>query len=445
MISFVNLRALCGLTLLTCLCVQATVAPAQITRKPTQKEMPPSAFKLIAIKVTGTQRYKPEDVIATTGLQFGKTVSEDDFKQAVRILGDTGAFSDLQYSFQYSPEGTKLTLQVRDAEHFVPTRFDNVVWFSDRELLDQIHTTVPLFHGELPITGDLADQVSNALQAMLIARKLQGKADYLREAHEEGPVEAFVFTVTGPQIHIRNITFAGAAATELPQLEAVASKLQGSDYLQSILRVQEEKNFLPVYLQHGYLKASFGDVLTKVVQDNPQETLVDVTFPVDPGRQYSLADIQFSGNQAFPVDTLRPLIHLPLHQPANAVQLATDIDAVTRLYGTRGYMAASIQPKADTDDANSTVKYTLLISESSIYAMGDLELRGLDSRTTARLQDEWKLHDGDPYDNSYAQRFLEQAYKEISHMDDWTASVRESINQKEKTVDVTVRFNPKPR
>jgi outer membrane protein insertion porin family len=426
-------------------CFSSSMGSAQAARKLTTKEMPASAYKLIAVKVVGTQRFKSEDVVAATGLQFGNTVSEDDFKQALRALGETGAFGDLLYSFQYSPEGTKLTLQVRDAEHFVPARFDNVVWFSDRELIDTIHTTVPLFQGELPVTGNLADQVSNALQAMLIARNLQGRADYLREAHNDGPIEAFIFSVTGPQIRIRKVAFAGASGAELPQLEVAAAQLQGTDYLQSLLRVQEEKTFLPVYLERGYLKASFGDALAKVVQDGPEDTLVDVTFSVDPGRQYSLTDIQLSGNQAFPSDTLIQLIHMPLHQPANAVRLAADIEAIRKLYGTRGYMAASIQPKADTEDTNSTVRYNLMISEGSVYAMGDLELRGLDSQTTARLQEAWKLHEGDTYDSSYAQQFLERAYKEVSHPEDWTTSVRESLNPKEKTVDVTLRFNPSPR
>ena len=77
--------------------------------------------------------------------------------------------------------------------------------------------------------------------------------------------------------------------------------------------------------------------------------------------------------------------------------------------------------------------------------MGDLEIRGLDTRTTARLEDSWKLRGGDTYDSSYAKRFLEQADKEISLMADWNVSVRESLNRGEKTVDVTLRFNPKPR
>jgi len=429
--------------LLSCLCLSSALA--QTTRKLSPKDLPPSAFTLISVKTTGTKRYKPEEVIAASGLQIGQTVSEDDFKKAARVLGETGAFGDVLYSFQYSAEGTKLELQVQDAGQFVPARFDNLVWFSDQELLDQLHAQVPLFQGQLPVAGDLADQVSNALQALLITHNLLGRADYLRAAHGDGPIEAFVFSVSGPQLHIRNTAFAGATTAELPLLEAAAKKLQGADFSRSMLRIQEDKNFLPVYLERGYLKATFGDAQAKVIQESPQETIVDVTFPVDPGRQYKLIALDIAGNKSFPTERLHPLIHIQLNQPANAVQLDNDIEAMKKLYGTRGYMAASIQPDHETDDADSTVKYVLRIEEGDVFSMGDLEIRGLDSRTTARLEDDWKLRGGDPYDSSYPKKFLELADKELSLMSDWHASVRESLNPDEKTVDVTVRFDPKAR
>jgi len=426
-------------------CIGLSTALAQTPRKLSPKDLPPSAFKLVAIKVTGTKRYKPEDVIAATGLQLHDTVSEDDFRKAVRALGVTGAFSDVLYSFQYSPEGTKLELQVQDAEKFVPVRFDNLVWFSDQELLDQIHAQVPLFQGQLPVVGDLADEVSNALQGLLITHNVPGRADYLRLAQGDGPVEAFVFTVTGPQIHIGEVAFTGAGAAEMPLLEGAARRLGGSDFVRSALRTQEEKRFLPLYLQLGYLKAAFGDPQAKVVQDSPEETIVDVTFPVDPGRQYKLTALDFAGNKAFPAGTLQSMMHVQMNQPANAAQIQTDIEAVQKFYGTHGYMAVSIQPKPEMDDSNSTVKYLLQVNEGDVYTMGDLDIRGLDTHTTERLQNEWNLRGGDRYDSGYAKRFLDQANREISLLADWTASVRESLNRDEKTVDVTLRFDLRPR
>ena len=188
----------------------ASLLSAQ-TRKPSA---PPSSSKLISINVTGSSRYTPEQIIAATGLQPGQNVSEDDFKSVTRHLGETGAFSDVAYSFQFGPEGMKLALQVTDSNPFVPVRFENIVWLSDQELFEKLRTRVPLFQGQLPVTGDLADEVSEALQVLAIELKLRGRVDYLRAGPEDGPMEAFEFSLTGQPIIVRKIDFSGASPAE---------------------------------------------------------------------------------------------------------------------------------------------------------------------------------------------------------------------------------------
>ena len=417
-------------------------APAQAPRK-SARPLPPSAFKLISIRVTGTKRYTPDQIKAATGLQLGQTVSEDDFKAVSRHLGETGAFSDVAYAFQYSSEGAKLDIQIADANQFVPARFDNFVWLTDQELLQKLQARVPLFNGELPVAGNLADQVADALQALVTERNLQGKVDYLRYAPEDGPITAFVFTVGGPAVHIRNVEFAEAAAPELPLLQAAAKALQGREYLRSVVRVYDEKDFLPIYLERGYLKAAFADAQPKIVQETPEETIVDVTVSVTPGLQYRMSDLQLSGYKAFEADNLGGLIHQQPGQPANTVQLAKDIDEIKNLYGTRGYMAASIKPEPEFDDVHSTVRYLLQFHEGDVYKMGDLEIHGLDSRTTARMVDAWKLRGGDVYDSSYPMQFVKEWMKELSRMGEWNVAMHTTLEDKDKLVDVTIRFDPK--
>jgi hypothetical protein len=75
--------------------------------------------------------------------------------------------------------------------------------------------------------------------------------------------------------------------------------------------------------------------------------------------------------------------------------------------------------------------------------MGDLDIRGLDSRTTARLVNNWKLTGEDAYDSGYLKQFVEQSLKEVELMGDWKVTLHENLNQKDKTVDVTLRFDPK--
>jgi outer membrane protein assembly factor BamA len=427
------------LTLL--LLCSASLLPAQ-TRK-TSKPLPPSAFKLISIKVSGSSQYAPDEVAAATGLQIGQTVSEADFKKASQNLGETGAFSNVAYAFQFSPEGTKLDLQVTDTGPLMPARFENFVWLPDEELLKQLRARVSLFHGQLPLAGGLPDQVADALEAVLIEHKVQGRIDYLRAGSPNGPSEAFVFTVAGPTIRIRNVEIIGASPAELPLLQAAAKPLQNQDYRRSFLRVQAEKDLLPIYLERGHLKAAFSDAQPKIVQETPQEILVDVMLPVSPGLQYAVSDLQLSGYTAFSdPDKLRALIHQRPGQPANAVQLNNDLDSIKKLYGTRGYMAASLKAEPQFDDAHSKVKYMVLINQGDVYKMGELEIQGLDTRTTARLADAWKIRGGDPYDASYPKRFLDEI-NPLLPGGQWNISMHQSVEESDKTVDVTLRFDPK--
>jgi outer membrane protein assembly factor BamA len=419
------------LLLLAC----ASLLPAQ-TRKPTSS-------KLISIKVTGSTRYSPAQIIAATGLQLGQTVNDEDFKGVSQHLGETGAFSDVAYSFEFNAEGIRLALQVKDTNPFVPVRFENFVWLSDQELADKLRVREPLFLGQLPVSGNLADQLSETLQAIAIEHNVHGRVDYLRAGPQDGPIEAFEYSISGAPIIIRKVSFIGAGDAELPLLAAPARRISGQDYSRSQLTIEADKHFLPVFLQHGYLKAWVGAPQPKVVEETADETQVDVTFPVTPGLQYKLSGIELSGNtNVFPPEKLRQLIHLPPGEPANAVQADQDVADLKKLYGTRGYMGVHIQPTPETHDADSTVTYIFKFQEGSIYKMGDLEVRGLDSKATERMIAAWRLLPGQTYDSGYPQLFLDSIAGQFPP-DLWKIAVRETPEDQDKIVDVSLRFDAK--
>src|SRR5207244_2796069 len=102
----------------------------------------------------------------------------------------------IAYSYSYSAAGTKLELHVTDAGKFVPARFEDFVWFSDDELRKRIKEHAPLFEGELPIFGRMADEVSDVLQAMLVENSIPGHVEYQRTGTADGPVESINYHVT---------------------------------------------------------------------------------------------------------------------------------------------------------------------------------------------------------------------------------------------------------
>ncbi|MFZ0201308.1 MAG: POTRA domain-containing protein [Candidatus Sulfotelmatobacter sp.] len=412
------------------------------------RPIPATDSKLIEVKVTGSKRFSQADVAAASGLQFGTIVDEEAFRKAARQLGESGAFNDIAYTYSYSSAGTKLTLQVKDANKFVPAHFLDFVWFSDPELIQKIHERVPLFNGELPVSGRLPDQVSDILQALLVEGGIPGHVEYQRSPGPNGQLASFEYAVADVIIRIHRVGFTGAGASELPLLQASGEKLSGRDYYRALLTAFDEHAVLPVYRERGYLKASCApqpprlvkNAVPDAIDDKQAITLLDITIAITPGTQYKLAGWDWSGNTNIPTDNLQSLIHAKIGEPANTVQLAADLRAVQQLYGSRGYVTAGVKADAQFDDAAGTVVYQLVVTEGPVYHMGELEFRGIDNGLTAKLRAAWKIRPGEVYDATYLNEFLPLARKLLPATIDWEVSPHVTAMAKDKTVDVDLQY-----
>ena len=400
------------------------------------------SYKLIAVHVKGINHYKEDQIVSAAGLHLGQMVAENDFKAAIDRLGSTGLFNDVAYSYQYSTAGCNLEIQLTENDKLAPVVFDNFVWFSDDELFSLLRSHLPLFEDKLPLGGSLSDQVSDALNEILLERNIGGKAEYIRGAAMNGPVDSYIYKVSFHPVVVQSIEFPGAAQTEVPALQAAAKQVLGKNYLRSEMEPQEKYSLLPVYLARGYLKAHFEEARPKVVSDGPQ-TMVDVSFPVTPGTQYKLTGIEWTGNTAFPTDQLQKLVPLKTGEPANAVQLQQDIEAVQKLYGTKGYLAAQVHPDPAMDDTQATVHYTLNVREGDVYRMADLEIDGVADDVVKRMTTQWQMKKGDPFDDSYLSRFFSSMYRDATLSRSLNVAPKRIVNQSDKTVSVVLHFVPK--
>ena len=430
-----------SLTFLALYLLWTATASAQKSRN--NKTTPVIAYKLVGLKVTGTERYTEKEVLPASGLTLGQNVAEGDFKEAARRLGDTGLFTDVVYSFSYSPTGTKLELQLTDIEEskLVPAHFENFVWFTDAQLLTEIQRRVPLFKLLVPVGGTMPDRLEEALQAVLDEKQIPARVDYLREAPQEGgTLIGISYRVEALEIRIRNVEFPGATPDQLPALQVAARKLTGARYMRSSLAQIAAIEFMPVCLQRGYLKASFADSQARVVTQSGGEVEVDAILPLTPGKVYSTSGVDWKGNTVFRADDLQREIHLTVGQPADAVHLINDLEKVAKLYHTKGFMTARIKPMPLLDDDHSSVRYDLNVVEGDQFKMGEFEVIGLDSQAKAHLKAAWKLNEGEPYDSEYYKKFLEETSRFVPAAVPWDIKIHEAINEKDKTVDVTLRF-----
>jgi hypothetical protein len=262
-------------------------------RKPSSR----TPNKLAGLKVTGTTQYTNKEILAATGLQIGQPAAEGDFKEAVQRLGDSGFFTDLEYTYTSSDAGVKLELKLTDTDpsKLVPVLFENFVWFTDNELSTALELRVPLFKRLMPLTGNLPDRVSEALQAMLTEKHVPGHVAYLREGTDEtgGPLIGIAYRVEEVSIRIHGIEFPGATPEHEALLATAARHLIGGTYERTALVVATKFDLLPVYQQRGYLKAAFGTPDARVLppttsatdDQTPSDIEVVAIVPVKPGQQ----------------------------------------------------------------------------------------------------------------------------------------------------------------
>jgi outer membrane protein assembly factor BamA len=411
-----------------------------------------AANRLTALKVTGTARYTDKEILAASGLQIGQNAADGDFREAAQRLGDSGLFSDVVYSYSSSGAGVRLEMRLADAEpsKLVPVHFENFVGFTDDELRTALGSRVPLFKQLLPITGNLPDQISEALQAILTEKQFPGRVNYLRESQDEsgGPLSAVAYRVEEVSIRIRSIEFPGASPEQTSLLATAARRLTGAEYGRAALAAVAKFDLLPVYLQRGYLKAAFGPSDARGVPQpspatdahGPAELQVDVILPVQTGKMYSTSSVDWKGNSAIKIGELAPLLHLSTGQPADAVRLLRDIENVGKLYRSRGYMTVQIKSDTQFDEEKNTVHYDLNIVEGDLYKMGELEILGLDTQATARMQGAWTLREGQAYNADYPEKFRDDTGQLLPRGVRWVISIHETLEAKDKTVDVEVRF-----
>jgi outer membrane protein insertion porin family len=392
-------------------------------------------FNLVRILVTGSQRYHEDDLVRATGLTVNTQVTSDDLQNAANRLGNSGAFSTVQFLFKAAigTKGVEADFQVADADKYLPAVFENFVWFSENELQEAVHQSVPLYRGELPTSGGMSDEVSAALSKFLASKGLPSEISYMLSASFGQLPTAYKFRVADANLKVRDVTLVGAAHMLPDPLAKAVAPLKGTDYLRSDVAIVLEKNLVPIYRQRGYLKFAIAEIKPHI----EGKDLVTVEVNVSEGDQYRLSGFSWSGNALISSDELSKRITLKIGSPVDAPQLDRDLAQVRKLYGKFGREGVMIKPVPSFVD--DTVTYAFQLTEGELYHMGKLEIQGVEPKQVHQLEQLWKLAEGEPYDATYVTQFMANTVVKIpGHK--WNWMMFEQIDDTQKTVSVRLQI-----
>jgi Surface antigen variable number repeat len=402
----------------------------------------PNSTKLVEIKVIGSQRFQLDELARATGLKLGETSDESTLKQAAERLAESGMFANVTYSYISEPKGTRVKYEVNDTDKLVPIHMDNFVWLTPVELVGELQKREPLFRGEVPNAGEMYNKLADDMKSLLSDLHVTATVRVLPEVPQNGgDVTGFLYTVEGVNLPIRSMGLAGVSTEMNEALQKIArSTLISRNYSRSRVRTIATSDFLPQYRMRGFLKAAFDEPLA-TLQDRATSS-VAVRLPVNEGLQYKLSTVRWAGNHAFSVDELTKALKGKVGTPLNQMQLEEDLGGISKVYGTRGYVEARLNPGFSFDDSGPSVAAEIQVEEGDQFHQGDVQFAGLSESAAAALRRLWKRPPGDVYDTSYASLFLQGASQQFD-LSQMQVRLAQQVHRETKTVDVTFRFTRK--
>ena len=366
-----------------------------------------SGQKIAAIEVEGLEALTRENVITSSGLKVGAPFSVGATDAAAERLLNSGLFKRVRYRTRNAGASVTITFFLEELKgQLSPVVFDNFIWFSDEELAAAIKREVPTFNGLAPDIGNTTETIKQALQNLLAERKLPGQVEYNLAEREH------VFRVEGVPMKICTLHFPGAQnVSEKKLIEATRSSMD-PDYSRQTARSFPKYGLDPIYRELGHLRASFGAPVAKPAKDAGCEG-VDLTIPVDEGAKYSLARVEWSGNQVLAVKELDDVLDMKPGEVANGRKFDKNLTEIQKTYGKHGHVQAHLGHVPEFDDAAQKVTFKIAVNEGPQFHMGTVEFKGFSANDAATLSKLWKLKSGEVYDQSYVVRFFRDDAREI--------------------------------
>jgi beta-lactamase regulating signal transducer with metallopeptidase domain len=165
------------------------------------------------------------------------------------------------------------------------------------------------------------------------------------------------------RIRVSQIAIVETAKTiDESEIQSFAREIEGLKELDQSWLEEVQERTRALWQTHGYFKVKV-DVNSKVVSDSPAEQVFSVSATVNPGSQYRLKKLIFTGATAFTTPALEAMFPILPGDVMNREKIARGLEKMRSAYGARGYRDWSCTPDTDIDDSNHTITLRIGIVE----------------------------------------------------------------------------------
>lgn len=292
-----------------------------------------------SITFSGYSTSNTSELLAVSGLSAGGQLTQADMQAAAQRLNDTGLFSDVRFTFN----GEELHYELKAASNSFSSHFVNFPWWDEHQILSQLETRIPLFHGALPPESGMQQKVIEVLTTLLAEKQVQATIGAEPQTDlATGKTTGINFRVTNPAVQIGTVTFQGASPEWQSPLTEIAKAASGQDFFQG-----ESATTLTQAIQHIYRNKGYLDIaVTNFSHGDPQvsgdKVIVPVTMSLSEGKPFRLGHFSLTGSVLTNKAEFQKLAQLKPGDIVEEDKLRLTMQMLSGPYLKRGYLHARI-------------------------------------------------------------------------------------------------------
>ncbi len=273
----------------------------------------------------------------------------------------------------------------------------------------RLHLLVPIFQ-EGTIDNDLLNEGTHNIKEYMEQAGYFDAAVEVKVVGEDTPSERVVYSVDKGNKH--KVVLVALQGNKYFDTETLRErmKVQKADlYIPSgryspALMSSDESSIQSLYRANGFNEAKVTSKVTDVDGRNGKQLKfaeVRVTVTIVEGPQQKFGEIKLTGIGAGREKDVKPLLNAQTGQPFSLITLSGDRDAILSYYVSNGFDQARIEIKQTKETADPTrTDVTLNVIEGQQVFIDKVLLSGV-ARTKPKLvQDQLRVHDGEPLDQS---------------------------------------------
>ena len=218
----------------------------------------------------------------------------------------------------------------------------------------------------------------------------------------------------GTATSVRSIKFEGnqivSDRTLLGTMKLKQKSLFSKGSFQETQLEADKQAILTYYLNHGYIDADIIDVIREDAIDEKGVSVIDLTFVITEGYQYTFAGVKFEGNYLFSSDYLASKFKMDTGDIFNYTKFNEYLSNMSDAYYENGYLTTAIIPEPYKDDDLRQISYLVHIQERTRSHVESISVVGNKKTKDNVILREVPIEPGDVFSRSKLMNGMRNLY-----------------------------------